>query len=108
MPTEEEERDPVSAVAWRDVLPCAANVWDQRIGSYYPCAEMADPESDLDLCPTHHARLTSILSLISAAQSTAHARETEDAASQPRQVPSRPRAAGSSRVADRDERAART
>jgi hypothetical protein len=111
MPTEEEGRDHVTvsvpvAVTWSEVIPCCANVWDNRIGAYHPCDELADPDSDLDLCAAHHARLTSILSLISAAQSTA--RESEEASPHQREPRSRPRLPGNPHVTGRDGRTART
>jgi hypothetical protein len=60
---------------WSDAMPCCANVWDEHVGAYHPCDQMADPDSDLDLCAAHHGRLTSILSFIDAAQTTARERE---------------------------------
>jgi hypothetical protein len=73
MQTDDKERKP-STWSLHAVSPCCANVWDSGVDSYRPCDEMADPASELELCVNHHARLTSILSLIDAAQTAAKVR----------------------------------
>jgi hypothetical protein len=105
MQEEEEPRESVP-LPWGEA-PCSANVWDDRIQAYRPCDETANAESDFELCTKHYARLTSILSLINAAQSTARAREVEEAAPPQREGRSRPCSQGSSLVGGRDEHTAR-
>jgi hypothetical protein len=107
MQSEEQSQEPVT-LAWNEAVPCCANVWDDRIRAYRPCDEMADPDSDLDLCTTHHARLTSILSLINTAQTTARARESEEALLHQRDGRARICMPGPSRVGDRDGQTARS
>jgi hypothetical protein len=98
MQSEKEAIEPVTG-PWSDAMPCCANVWDDHVGAYHPCDQMADPDSDLDLCAAHHGRLTSIVSFIDAAQTTG--REREYAATHARQTrPNCPPAP----VGDRDGR----
>jgi hypothetical protein len=74
----DDERESATR-SWRDAMPCCANVWDDRSTSYRRCDEMADPASNSDLCARHDARLTAIVSRITAALTTARARKFEGA-----------------------------
>jgi hypothetical protein len=78
MPSDDNERKSMAS-SGRDTIPCCAKVWDRRSTSYRLCGELADPGSDSDLCARHDARLTAIVSLINAAQTTARLQECEGA-----------------------------
>lgn len=78
MPSDDNERESMAS-SGRDAIPCCANVWDRRSKSYRLCDELADPGSESDLCARHDARLTAIVSLINAAQTTARLQEFEGA-----------------------------
>jgi hypothetical protein len=74
MQPDNDERQSVTE-SWRDTLPCGANVWDAHSKSYRRCDEMADPDSESDLCARHEARLTDIVSRITNTLTAARAGE---------------------------------
>jgi hypothetical protein len=64
--------------AWRATAPCVANVWDPVVKAYRPCDELADPDSDSDLCTKHQERVMAFVAVITAAQTAARINELEE------------------------------
>jgi hypothetical protein len=77
MQSDQNDGEPVPGNG-HDAAPCCAKVWDPTLKVYRNCDEWADPASDSDLCTKHDERLTAIVSLITAAQTTARINELEE------------------------------